>query len=110
METKKMTEKSEIPEPIESDYFDTDLHEVNKEIVRLAFLLDIDLTNSAIIRNLLDKELPNDHEHFYKLETLKGLILLRGHMRKERQEAGLEDGSSPVDEPTYKTLHPKQNE
>jgi hypothetical protein len=100
-----MSEESEIPEPIRSDYFDSDLHEVNKEIVRLAFLLNIDLTNPIIIKNLIDKELPNDHEHFYKLETLKGLILLRGHMRLERQESGLVDGSSPIDEPTFKNLH-----
>ena len=104
-ETESMNNDSDIPEPIRSDYFDSDLHEVNKEIVRLAFLLNIDLTNPIIIKNLLDKELPNDHEHFYKLETLKGLILLRGHMRQERLESGLIDGSSPIDEPTYKKLH-----
>lgn len=95
---------SDISEPISADYFDNDLHAVNKEIVRLAFLLNVDLTDPAAIKLLLDKDLPNDHEHFYKLETLKGLILLRGHMRLERQESGLSDGNSPAEEEVFKAL------
>ncbi len=100
---------TDLSETNSADYFDDDLHEVNKEIVRLAFLLNIDLTNPIAIKCLLDKTLPDDHEHFYKLETLKGLILLRGHMRQDRQESGLADGISPTEEDVFKLLHQKND-
>ena len=92
---------TDIPQPISENQFDLDLHEVNKAIVRLAYVLDFDITNPADVERLLNTDLPIDHQHFHKIETLKGLILLRGHIRQERIENGLPDGISPTEEPIY---------
>jgi len=66
-------------------------------------------SNPLAIEALFDQQLGPNHDHFHKLEILKGLILLRGHMRIERKESGLEDGLSPTEEPTYKILHKDDN-
>ena len=82
-----------------------DIHELNIEIVRLAYFLKIDLENETEVDNLLSTNLPNDHEHFYKLATLKGLLLLRGHIHELRAEHGVPDGKSPLDEGIFQQLH-----
>ena len=66
-----------------------DIHELNKEIVRLAYFLNVDIENPKVVDDLLSTNLPNDHEHFHKLATLKGLILLRGHIHQLRAEHGV---------------------
>lgn len=95
---------SEINEPIDENFFDQDLHEVNKEIIRLGYVLHIDISDPQVIHHLIDVPPPPDHEHFHKLETLRGLIMLRGHMRQERTESGISDGISPTSEPIYELL------
>jgi hypothetical protein len=96
---------SDIPEPIAETYFDKDLHDLNKEIIRLSEILDIDISNTTIIHALLNEEYPyNNPKDENYLTVLKGLILLRGHMRQEREESGLDDGIRPIDEPMYKKI------
>lgn len=82
-----------------------DIHELNVEIVRLAYFLNIDLENPSEVDHLLSTNLPDDHEHFHKLATLKGLILLRGHIHGLRAEHGVPDGKSPLDENIFQQLH-----
>ena len=95
----------DIPEPIEETYFDKDLHDVNKEIIRLSGILNIDISDTTIIHSLLNEEYPYNHPtNQNSLIVLKGLILLRGHMRKEREESGLKDGIGPIDELIYKKI------
>lgn len=95
-----------LPENALTDLrLDEDIHELNIEIIRLAYFLKIDLQNSAEVDHLLSTNLPNDHEHFHKLATLKGLILLRGHIHALRHEHGIPDGKSPLDESIFQQLH-----
>ena len=85
-----------------------DIHELNVEIVRLAYFLNINLENKAEVDHLLSTNLPNDHEHFHKLATLKGLIMLRGHIHALRYEHGVPDGKSPLEENIFQQLHLSQ--
>ncbi|HQT82275.1 MAG: hypothetical protein B7Z60_08975 [Ferrovum sp. 37-45-19] len=96
--------------PISPNEFDHDLHALNREIVRLAYILKIDLTNPAQTDRLLsDDTLYQSKDSLSKeLLTLKGLLLLRGELRKERMESGLPDGESPIDEEVFKQLAPKK--
>jgi len=82
-----------------------DIHELNIEIIRLAYFLKIDLENKSVVDHLLSTNLPDDHEHFHKLATLKGLILLRGHIHALRSEHGVPDGKSPLEENIFHQLH-----
>ena len=90
---------------LEDATLDDDIHQLNVEIVRLAYFLNIDIKNEAVVERLLENNLPNDHEHFYKLATLKGLILLRGHIHQLRQEHGVPDGKSPLEEEIFQRLN-----
>ena len=82
-----------------------DIHELNIEIIRLAYFLNIDLEDESVVDHLLSTNLSDDHEHFHKLATLKGLIILRGHIHALRAEHGLPDGKSPLDEAVFQQLH-----
>ena len=95
-----------LPEnSLEGARLDDDIHQLNMEIVRLAYFLNVDIENSAVVDQLLEKNLPDDHEHFYKLATLKGLIMLRGHIHQLRKEHGVPDGKSPLEEEIFQRLH-----
>lgn len=95
-----------LPENSLTDlHLNEDIHELNIEIVRLAYFLNIDLENESEVDRLLSNNLPDDHEHFHKLATLKGLILLRGHIHALRAEHGVPDGKSPLDENVFQQLH-----
>jgi len=86
-------------------HLNEDIHQLNIEIVRLAYLLNIDLANNSAVGHLLETPLPDDHIHFHKLATLKGLLLLRGHIHALREEHGVPDGKSPLDEEIFHRLH-----
>jgi len=95
-----------LPEnALEDARLDDDIHQLNMEIVRLAYFLNVDIKQTAVVERLLASNLPNDHEHFYKLATLKGLILLRGHIHQLRQEHGVPDGKSPLEEGIFQRLN-----
>ena len=95
-----------LPEnALEDARLDDDIHQLNMEIVRLAYFLNVDIKQTAVVERLLASNLPNDHEHFYKLATLKGLILLRGHIHQLRQEHGVLDGKSPLEEEIFQRLN-----
>jgi hypothetical protein len=95
---------SELNEPVDESFFDHDLHEVNKEIIRLGYLLNVDIADPIVISHLLNTPPPVDHEHFHKFETLRGLIFLRGRIRQERADSGISDGIEPTREPIYQLL------
>ena len=82
-----------------------DIHELNTEIVRLAYFLKIDIEDPIALDQFLSTNLPEDHEHFHKLATLKGLILLRGHIHELRAEHGVPDGCSPLEEQVFEQLN-----
>jgi len=90
---------------LEDARLDDDIHQLNVEIVRLAYFLNVDIKNESAVERLLENNLPNDHEHFYKLATLKGLILLRGHIHQLRREHGVPDGKSPLEEEIFQRLN-----
>jgi len=90
---------------LEDARLDDDIHQLNVEIVRLAYFLNVDIKQTAVVERLLASNLPNDHEHFYKLATLKGLILLRGHIHQLRREHGVPDGKSPLEEEIFQRLN-----
>lgn len=86
-----------LPENALTDnHLSADIYELNTEIVRLAYILDIDIEDPKVLDQFLSANLPDDHEHFYKLATLKGLILLRGHVHELRAEHGVADVCSPL--------------
>lgn len=89
---------------VDSD-LDKDIHELNTEIVRLAYFLNIDIEDPVVLDQFLSTNLPDDHEHFHKLATLKGLILLRGHIHELRAEHGVPDECSPLEEHVYEQLN-----
>lgn len=84
---------------------DDDIHQLNQEIIRLAYFLDVDINEPAEVEDLLSHQLPDDHQHFHKLATLKGLIMLRGHIHQLRKEHGVPDGKSPLEEEIFKRLN-----
>ena len=95
-----------LPENALTDsHLNDDIHELNVEIIRLAYFLNIDLSNESEVDHLLSTNLPDDHLHFHKLATLKGLLFLRGHIHVLRQEHGVPDGKSPLDEKVFQQLH-----
>lgn len=95
-----------LPENALTDnHLTADIHELNTEIVRLAYILNINIDDPIALDQFLSANLPDDHEHFHKLATLKGLILLRGHVHELRVEHGVTDACSPLQEHIYKKLH-----
>ena len=95
-----------LPENALTDsHLDGDIHDLNTEIVRLAYFLNIDIDNPVELDRFLSTNLPDDHEHFYKLATLKGLIMLRGHVHALRSEHGVPDICSPLDEQVFEQLN-----
>lgn len=100
-----------LPENALTDnHLSADIHELNTEIVRLAYILDIDIEDPKVLDQFLSANLPDDHEHFHKLATLKGLILLRGHVHELRAEHGVADVCSPLQEPVFEQLHHNQSQ
>ncbi len=89
---------------------DDDIHQLNQEIVRLAYFLDIDINQSSEIENLLKQPIADGHDHFHKLATLKGLILLRSHIHQLRAEYGIADGKSPLEEEIFRRLNLGHNQ
>lgn len=99
-----------LPENALTDnHLSADIHELNTEIVRLAYILNIDIDDPVALDQFLSTNLPDDHEHFHKLATLKGLILLRGHVHELRVEHGVADVCSPLDEQIFERLHHDQS-
>jgi hypothetical protein len=99
-----------LPENALTDnHLSADIHELNTEIVRLAYILNIDIKDPEALDQFLSTNLPDDHEHFHKLATLKGLILLRGHVHELRAEHGVADVCSPLDEQIFERLHHDQS-
>jgi hypothetical protein len=92
-----------------NDEFEETVHQLNKEIVRLAFAVNLDLSSHAFLHEFLAKEIDRDHDHFHKRETLKGLIVLRGQMSLKMAEAGYKDLPSPVHESIYQLLQVHQS-
>ena len=94
--------------PISPSEFDNDLHAVNREIVLLAYILNIDLENQHQIDELMsDTTLSQSKDKLSQEKmTLKGLLVLRGELSKERIESGLSEGMSPLDEEAFKQLKP----
>lgn len=84
---------------------DEDIHELNTEIVRLAYFLNVDISDEAAVESLVTRDLPDDHEHFYKLATLKGLIMLRDHIHQLRAEHGVPDARGPLEEAIFQRLN-----
>lgn len=98
-----------LPEnSLTDNHLNADIHELNTEIVRLAYFLNIDIDDPAVLDQFLSTNLPNDHEHFHKLATLKGLIMLRGHVHELRSEHGIPDVCSPLQEHVFDQLHHEQ--
>lgn len=89
---------ADIPEPIDANHFDNDLHALNKEILHLASVLQIDLNNQTEVVRVLEYTPVHGTPHFHALTTLRGLLLLRGHMREQYIESGNADGPSPLED------------
>ena len=85
------------------------VHQLNQEIDRLAFALNLDLSNHAFLHQFLFQEIDREHDHFHKRETLKGLIILRGKISVDLTESGQQDLPSPVHESIYQLLRVNQS-
>lgn len=91
-------------EPVGVNYLEEDLHELNKEIVRLAYFLSVRLDDEQLVHRVVQGELTVAEEHREQFEILRGLLVLRGKMRQERLENGEPDGTSPVAEAIFTQL------
>jgi hypothetical protein len=100
---------SHIDKPYLNNELHTVVHDLNKEIDRLAFALKLDLSNHAFLHQFLSQEIDREHDHFHKRETLKGLIILRGKLSMDLIESGQQDLPSPVHESIYQLLQVKQS-
>lgn len=99
-----------LPENALTDsHLNEDIHELNTEIVRLAYILNIDITNPVELDRFLSSNLPDEHEHYHRLATLKGLILLRGHIHALRLEHGVPDACSPLEESIFEKRNTSQH-
>lgn len=96
-------------DPLQKQEYEKTIHELNQEIVRLAFALDIDLSNPAFLHRFLTSEISPEHDHFHKRETLKGLIMLRGQVCAEVKDAGIDPLPGPIDESIYQLLKVHQS-
>ena len=90
--------------PVAPDSLESDLHAVNQEIDRIAFILRVDLRDSAHIHSIITGAFPVQSHHGEHLELLRGLLFLRGRIRQNRLAAGLPDGPSPLAEHIYPLL------
>ena len=97
-----------IPGPVQEHEYENTIHELNKEIVRLAFALNLDLSDHTALHDFLISNIDREHDHFHKHETLKGLIVLRGQICVQIRDAGMEPLAGPIDESIYQLLqvHP----
>ncbi|QWD63709.1 hypothetical protein [Polynucleobacter sp. MWH-UH2A] len=95
--------------PYLDNELETVVHQLNQEIIRLAFALKLDLSNHVFLHQFLLQEIDREHDHFHKRETLKGLIILRGKISIDLAESGQQDLPSPVHESIYQLLHIKQS-
>ena len=93
------------PTPVAIDDLESDLHALNREVDRLAYILGVDLRDSTLIHNIIQGAYPVEDHHGEHLDLLRGLLVLRGKMRQNRLEAGLPDGPSPLSEDIYALLH-----
>lgn len=93
-----------ISAPLQENEYEKTIHELNQEIVRLAFALNLDLSNHAFLHQFLMADIDRDHDQFHKRETLKGLIMLRGQICSELKDAGIEALPGPIDESIYSAL------
>ena len=91
-------------EPICTSRLVEDAHNLNREILRLATILDIDLSNPANIEHLINTPHPSCNDKFKKCETLRGLIILRGQVALELRQADHPDAINPVHEEIYSFL------
>lgn len=98
-----------MDKPFIDSEFETVVHQLNQEIARLAFALNLDLSNHLFLHQFLQQEIDREHDHFHKRETLKGLIILRGKISMELTEAGQQDLQSPVHESVYQLLRVEQS-
>ena len=100
---------SQMDKPYLDNEFETVVHQLNQEIDRLAFALKLDLSNHTFLHQFLIQEIDQEHDHFHKRETLKGLITLRGKISIEMTASGQPDLPSPVDEAIYQFLRVDQS-
>jgi hypothetical protein len=91
-------------EPLLKKEYEKTVHELNQEIVRLAYALELDLSNPAFLHQFLSSDINPENDRFHKYETLKGLIMLRGQICGEVQEAGIDPLPGPTDESIYQAL------
>ncbi len=92
---------SNFSEPIGTSRLIEDAHNLNREILRLATALDVDLLNPATLEHLINTPHPSCDEKFRKCETLRGLIILRGQVALELRQADYPDPINPVHEKIY---------
>ncbi|MEY2993398.1 MAG: hypothetical protein RL357_333 [Pseudomonadota bacterium] len=92
------------PTPVGLDELQHDVHAVNQEIDRLAFVMRIDLEDELQVHRLLYGPLSPEAHPGEHLDLLRGLLLLRGKIRQRRLNAGLPDGPSPIAEHIYPLL------
>lgn len=101
-----------LSEPISIKHLIEDAHNLNKEILRLARALDVDLADSSSLDHLINTPHPSCDDKFKKCETLRGLIILRGQVAMELKQANYLDPINPVHEKIYsyliKTKQPSQ--
>ena len=98
-----------ISGPVQENDYEKTIHELNREIVRLAFALNLDLSNHAYLHEFLTADIDRAHDHFHKRETLKGLIVLRGQICMRVRDSGMEPLPGPIDESIYKLLQVHQS-
>ena len=91
--------------PVGVDELQDDVHAVNREIDRIAFVLHVDLEDHDQVHRIIEGQFPVEKHHGEHLELLRGLLFLRGRIRQRRLEAGLPDGPSPLAESIYAKLH-----
>lgn len=90
--------------PVGIDDLQHDVHAVNCEIDRVAYILHVDLEDEAQVHRVIAGDFPVPHHHGEHLELLRGLLFLRGRIRQNRLESGLPDGPSPLAESIYQKL------
>ena len=93
-----------ISAPFQEHEYEKTIHELNQEIVRLAFALNLDLSDHENLHQFLLADIDRKHDHFHKRETLKGLIVLRGQICMQLREAGITALPGPIDEKIYQML------
>lgn len=90
--------------PVGMDDLQHDVHAVNCEIDRVAYVLHVDLEDEAQVHQIIEGQYSVPPHHGEHLDLLRGLLFLRGRIRQNRLEAGLPDGPSPLAESIYAKL------